>query len=120
MYNLKLFHVFQTEKFLKDKELTVTNIKPWQDFDSKEILGVKVEVAITKDETVYPAGRDGTVMTNLFEKMTFKVAKNSVDVKVHDIVTPVHPVATIYGDYQNQLSITADDVVVVKADGAKK
>ncbi len=120
MYNLKPFQVFQTEKFLKDKELTVTNIKPWQDYDSKETLGVKVEVAITKDETVYPAGRDGTVMTNLFEKLTFKVAKNSVDVKANDIVTPVHPVATIYGDYQNQLSITADDVVAVKADGAKK
>lgn len=120
MYNLKPFQVFQTEKFLKDKELTVTNIKPWQDFDTKEILGVKVEVAITKDETVYPAGRDGTVMTNLFEKLTFKVPKNSVDVKANDIVTPVHPVATIYGDYQNQLSITADDVVVVKSVEDKK
>lgn len=120
MYNLKLFQVFQTEKFLKDKELTVTNIKPWQDFDSKEILGVKVEVAITKDDTVYPAGRDGNVMTNLFEKLTFKVPKNSVDVNANDIVTPIHPVASIYGDYQNQLSITADDVVAVKNEGSKK
>lgn len=61
-------------------------------------------------------------MTNLFEKMTFKVAKSRVDVKVHDIVMPVHPVATIYGDYQNQLSIKADDVVVVdgKVAGDKK
>lgn len=119
MYNLKPFQVFQTEKFLKDKELTVTNIKPWQDFDTKEILGVKVEVAITKDDTVYPSGRDGTVMTNLFEKLTFKVAKNNVDVKANDIVTPVHPVASIYGDYQNQLSITADDVVKVHAEAKK-
>lgn len=119
MYNLKPFQVFQTEKFLKDKELTVTNIKPWQDFDTKEILGVKVEVAITKDDTVYSAGRDGTVMTNLFEKLTFKVPKNSVDVKANDIVTPVHPVATIYGDYQNQLSITADDVVKVHPEAKK-
>lgn len=119
MYNLKPFQVFQTEKFLKDKELTVTNIKLWQDFDSKELLGVKVEVAITKDETDYPAGRDGTVMTNLFEKLIFKVPKSSVDVKANDIVTPVHPVATIYGDYQNQLSITADDVVKVPAEGKK-
>lgn len=119
MYNLKAFQVFQTEKFLKDKELTVTNVKPWQDYDSKEILGVKVEVAITKDETVYPAGRDGNIMTNLFEKLTFKVPKNGVDVKTNDIVTPVHPVATIYGDYQNQLSITADDVVKVHAEAKK-
>lgn len=120
VYNLKIFQVFLIEEFLKGKELTVTNIKPWQDFDSKEILGVKVEVAITKDDTVYPAGRDGNVMTNLFEKLTFKVPKNSVDVKANDIVTPVHPVASIYGDYQNQLSITADDVVAVKNEGAKK
>lgn len=108
--------------FAKDKRFMVTNVMPWQDYDTKALLGTKVETVITVDNTPYQAGPDGTVQTNLFEKITFKVAKNEVKVEVGDFVEPVNAVATIYGDYQNQLSVKADDVVVVdhKVSGVKK
>ena len=96
------------------------NVMPWQDYDTKALLGTKVETVITVDNTPYQPGADGTVQTNLFEKVTFKVAKNDVNVKVGDFVKPVNAVATIYGEFQNQLSVKADDVVVVEKTGEDK
>lgn len=98
----------------------VTNIMPWQDYDTKALLGTKVETVITVDNTPYQPGADGTIQTNLFEKVTFKVAKSDVNVKVGDFVEPVNAVATIYGDFQNQLSVKADDVIIVKSAEDKK
>lgn len=98
----------------------VTNVMPWQDYDTKAMLGTKVETVITVDNTPYRPGADGTVQTNLFEKITFKIAKNDVAVQVGDFVEPVNAVATIYGDFQNQISVKADDVIVVKSAGDKK
>lgn len=45
-----------------------------------------------------------------------------MSIKVGDIVAPKGAEAMVYGEYRNQLSITADDVVIVdaKTDGAKK
>lgn len=106
--------------FAKDKTFMVTNVMPWQDYDTKAMLGIKVETVITVDNTPYQPGADGTIQTNWFEKVTFKVAKNNVEVKVGDIVEPVNAVATIYGDFQNQLSVKADDVVVVSKNGESK
>lgn len=112
---------FDLEGFLRRMELMVTNISAWDDYATKARLGTKVEVVIIKDDTPYQPGADGTVQTNLFEKLVFKVRKNDVTVKVGDRVVPKGAEATVYGDFRNQLSITADDVVVAnKASGDKK
>lgn len=111
---------FDLEGFLQYMKLMVTNIEEWDDYTTKARLGTKVEVAITQDDTPYKPGPDGRVQTNMLEKLVFKVRKNEVAVKVGDMVVPKGAEATVYGDFRNQLSITADDVVVVKADGAKK
>ena len=112
---------FDLEGFLHMMELMVTNITPWEDYATKARLGTKVEVVITKDDTPYQPGPDGSVQTNLFDKLVFKVRKNEVAVKVGDIVVPKGAEALVYGEYRNQLSITADDVVAVdKNVGMKK
>ena len=119
--HIREYEQFDLEGFLHYMELMVCNIAPWEDYTTKARLGTKVEVVITKDDTPYQPGADGSVQTNLFEKLVFKVRKNEVAVKVGDFVVPKGGEATVYGDYRNQLSITADDVVIVnKNDGVKK
>lgn len=122
--NMSLKHVKDHEKydfggFIAKMQLMVTNISVWEDYATKARLGTKVEVVIIKDDTPYQPGPDGHVQTNLYEKLVFKIRKNEVAVKVGDIVVPKGAEALVYGDYRNQLSITADDVVKVPA-GDKK
>lgn len=114
MKNLYQFQKFDLPAFLEGKELTVTGCGLWKDHDTGAELGTKVDVAITKDETVYPTGKDGNVQTNLYEKFAIKVPK-AVSIPVGAIVTIVNGTATVYGDYRNQLSVRADDVKVVQA-----
>lgn len=120
--HLREYERFDLEVFIKLLELMVTNISVWEDYTTKARLGTKVEVVITKDDTPYQPGADGSVQTNLFEKLVFKVRKNDMYIKVGDIVVPEGAEAMVYGEYRNQLSITADDVVVVdaKTNEAKK
>lgn len=48
----------------------------------------------------------------MFEKITFKVAAE-IDVPLNVEIVPINPVAKVYGEYRNQLSVTADDIQVV-------
>lgn len=114
MKYINTFLKFMLDEFLNGKELTVTGCGPWVDFDTHEEKGSKVEVAITKDTTAYPAAKDGRTGNNLFEKFSVKVAK-PLSIPVGAIVTIVNGTATVYGDYRNQLSVRADDVKVVQA-----
>lgn len=111
--NLHAFQPFDLSAFLQGKQLVVTHCRPWQDFDTKEERGTAVELAITKDETKYPPAKDGTVYTNLYEKIVVKVPKG-INIPTGAIVTVVNGSATVYGDYRNQLSIRAEDVKVVQ------
>lgn len=107
------FNRFEIDRFLKDKRLNVTGCSLWKDYDSGQILGTKVEVVIVEDNTPYKPKKDGTPVSNLYEKLTFKVDKK-VDVRIGEEVVPVNAVATVYGDYQNMLSIKASDIKVVQ------
>ena len=70
MKHLRDFLVFDLETFLKEKTLMVTECKPWQDFDTKDICGTKVEVAIVKDNTIYK-NKDGETYKNYIGGATF-------------------------------------------------
>ena len=112
--NLYHFERFDLIAFLMGKELTVTDCRPWKDRDSQQELGLKYEVAITKDKTAYPPAKDGRTASNLYEKFTVKVPK-TLSVPIGAVVTIVNGTATIYGDYRNQLSVRAEDLKVVQA-----
>ena len=49
----------------------------------------------------------------IVEKLTVKVPKD-VDVPMNSHVRLVNVYATVYGNYRNQLSVTADDIEVIK------
>lgn len=111
MKYLNQFLNFNWNAFADGKRFLVTGCKPWQDFKTKKNLGTAVEVVIYKDETPYEQ-KDGEKVTNLFEKLTFKVNKE-LDIAPKTFVKPIDVTATIYGDYRNQLSVKCKDITTI-------
>ena len=115
MKNLNQFVHFDFPSFAEGKDFQVTGVKQWKDYENPEkVLGTVVEVFISQDKTHYVT-RDGSRISNRGEKFSIKIPVTNVDVEIDDFVNPVNPVATVYGEYRNQLSVRADDVDVIKA-----
>lgn len=108
MQKLKQFLRFDWEKFAKEKSLMYLRKKPWTDANRNQ-LGTKYEVVITEDGTDY--GEAGAEL-NLGEKIAIKT-KRDIDIPPRALVVPLNVMATVYGDYSNQLSVVADDIQVV-------
>lgn len=114
MKKLDVFTRFDWEAFSKGKSFEVLSVNPWADYSNPGvILGTVVEVVITEDNTIYPPSKDGKTVSNRYEKLKFKIPKTSLAVAIGDVVEPVNAVATVYGDYRNQLSVKASDIKVV-------
>lgn len=115
MKGLCQFLVFDMNRFLSGKTLVAVSVSDLVDYDSGKVIGAKVECAIIKDDTPYASNKDGSTINNLFEKMSVKIKyPNTVNVSVGDEVTLVNPVGTVYGDYSNKLSISAEGVEAIK------
>lgn len=115
MKNLKQFMPFDFSRFSTGKTYVVTGVKSLLDFNTKVVIGTKIECAITKDETVYEPDKNGNISTNLYEKLTVKVKlPNKVNVNVGDTVAFHNATANVYGDYNNLLSVEAEAIDVVK------
>ena len=108
MKKLILFILFDWLRFAKDKRFVCTGCSDWKDYDTGELLGTKVDSAIVSDHTDY----GDPMVSNLYEKVTFKVAKK-LDIPLNVEIQPKGVVATVYGDYRNQLSCTAEDISVI-------
>lgn len=114
MKNLSQFQLFDV-RFFDGLTLGYVQQSPWTDHDTGAVLGSRVELIILRDENEYRPPKDGSQpLTNKFEKLTVKVP-HKVDIQPDAEVELVNPVATIYGDYRNQLSVKADDVRPVSA-----
>ena len=102
--------VFDYEEFFEPQKekmvLQITGIKPWTDFEDKNIiLGTSVEVVIFND----PA------QNNNFEKLVLKVSKPNLETQLNigDRVFPDLKTinsAVVYGQFQNQLSLKMDNI----------
>lgn len=112
MKKLNNFLYFDFEGFSKGKQYMSTGIQEWKDHETGALLGTKVEAAIVKDRTDYGPSKDGIKVSNLFEKVVFKVP-HEVDIPLNVEIIPINATANVYGDFRNQLSITAEDVQVV-------
>lgn len=111
MKKLSQFLKFDFEEFSKGKSYQAIGISEWKDYETKVHMGSKVEALIAKDNTSYKQ-KEGEHVTNAFEKITFKIRKD-VSIPVGAFVMPVNAVAVVYGEYRNQLSVTADDIRVI-------
>ena len=102
------FNKFALNSFLTGKRLTITGLGDWQDYQSKELLGAKVEVTITEDKTLYKT-KANVQISNLYNKLTVKVP-GKVNLQIGTEVEIVNGEATVYGEYRNQLSVKAASV----------
>ncbi len=110
MKGLNQFVAFDWDRFAEGKVFVVTNVSEYTDYETKNHLGTKVEAVIAVDRTPY-AFKDGKQFSNLYEKITFKVAKD-VKVPLESRVKPKGVTATIYGEYRNLLSVKCQDIAV--------
>lgn len=113
MKGLNQFASFDFARFCQGKRFVVTASKAWVDYETKQRLGTVVTVAITKDQTAYKPGKDGKAISNLFEKMDWKIEQD-INIPVDVQVEPVDGVATIYGEYRNKLSVRVADIKVIQ------
>lgn len=108
MKGLRQFLKFDTTDFFADKTLVALAVSPTFEYVNGEktnnILGCKIESVIGVDNTKY--SKDG--ISNAFEKINIKI----IDTKEFNIPQMSRfkiksfEKATVYGAYQNQLSVS--------------
>lgn len=108
---LNQFINFNWDEFAEGKTFVVIGTSEYQDYDTKTHLGSKVECVIASDDTNYK-NKNGEKYSNIYEKITFKVSRD-VNVPLKSRIKPINAVATIYGDYRNQLSVKCDDILTI-------
>lgn len=116
MKKLSQFVKFDVDAFLDGKILQVVGIAPWSDYNTKAHMGTRIETIIAQDKTVYKC-KEGEVVSNRYEKLSIKVRKD-VNVPINACIMPVNAVGVVYGDYRNQLSVTADDIRILQTKNA--
>lgn len=99
-------------RFLEGKMLKVISVEEWTDYVTKAHMGVKIGTVIVDDKTPYKQ-KEGEQVNNLYEKLTLKVRKD-LNVPMNAYVMPINAVGTVYGEYRNQLSVTADSVRIMQ------
>lgn len=109
---LSQFERFDAEGFFENLSLGAVGQSEWKDHDTGAHMGTKVEVVIIGDKHNYNSA-NGQQVSNIYEKLTVKVPKD-IDVPMNSHVRLVNVYAKVYGQYRNQLSVTADDVEVIK------
>ena len=108
---LNRFSYFDIDLFLEKKHLLTVGISEWKNIDTQDVLGTRVEVVIAADKTDYGAV-NGEVISNIYEKLTIKVQKK-LELPMNAEVRLINAEAVIYGEFRNQLSITAEDIEVI-------
>ena len=108
---LSHFKQFDNKGFFGPKEFMLFSIEDWVDFDTKKTIGVKLNTVIWSDHSDY-----GDInVSNKGKAVVVKVA----GLRPQPVESPVfiklkNPRVTIYGEYQNQLSVKADGFEVVQ------
>lgn len=113
MKKLKQFVKFDSEAFLEDKKLAIKSVKPTFEYingvRSEVATGTTISVTIIEDNSKY--GEE--IGVNTFESFNLKIGTNfevikeklkiGQQIKIKDYANLT---GTIFGDYQNQLSLT--------------
>ena len=113
---LKQFLAFDLDGFLRDKEITFITSKPYYNYvdgqASDEVAGMKLECVITKDGTIY----NNDEITNEYEKITIKVPLVKKINKKRGTKIKIEGIGKVWGDYSQNLTIEATNVMVIKDD----
>lgn len=114
MKKLNLFTKMMIDEFLEGKVLMAMKSEEAIDFSTKEIIGAKYTILIWKDECPHYDGND---VSNAGETFSVKV-KGARPKKITQpiAVELVDPSGVIFGDFRNQLSVTAKDVIPINTE----
>lgn len=107
MKSLSQFRKFNFNEFANGKTFAFVNASEWKDYNTKQLLGTKVQLMVITDNTKY----DKEGVNNIGEKFTVKVpgVELGAYLKFEPMKTAVKvncENAVVWGDYQNNLSIT--------------
>lgn len=111
MKKLSQFLFFDWDSFSEGKRYMGVGRKDWKDYESGELLGSKIDAVIVQDKTKYELA-EGEIVSNLYERFTIKVPR-VIDIPMNVEIQLKNVEATVYGDFRNQLSVIAEDVLVV-------
>jgi len=116
---IAMFNVFNAKEFFLKKKLLFTGHDVLFD-ENKNEIGLKYKILIVEDETNYGKDKNNgedLIGLNEGELLVVKVHgnTNSVDIKRLAHVKLVNPIAKIYGEYSNNLSLVADNVITVES-----
>lgn len=112
MKKLREYNKFDCEAFFKDKDVRVMADEPWNEYDDGKVvkaLGTKYKCVIATDKTKYK-GEDVRPDLNAGEKVDVKVPQQPKKYKKFSSITFIGASASVYGTYQSDLSVKADDV----------
>lgn len=112
---LNNFQLFEADKFLEKLDLMGLKCELWSDYESKQIKGIKITATVWSDSHDY--GNDS--VSNVGEQLVIKVLDSNavlLDFKTPHFIEAINPKGTIYGEFSNQLSLVADQVVIMEDD----
>ena len=95
---------------MEQKDIRVIGSEPIFDYvDGKATnnVGTKYKCIIVTDQTDYS---DGSQDLNTGEQLNIKISAPAKPYKKFDRVVLKNPIGKIYGEFQNNLSLTADDI----------
>lgn len=115
MKKLRGFNKFDCEAFFKDKDVCVMAHEPWNEYDDGKVikqLGTTFKCVIVSDNTKY-GGNDVEPDLNAGEQINVKVPKPPKEYKKFSRITFINPTASVYGSFQSELSVKAEDVEII-------
>ena len=111
MKKLRLFAPFDAKLFFSKIELQFTKVEPIREND--KTVGFKYNLLICDDQHNY--GEERSLNIGEVIKVKIEDVNSNTNFTFGQKVELINPRASIYGEYQNQLSVKADDVIVKKS-----
>ena len=111
MKKLRLFAPFDAQLFFSKIELQFTKVEPIREND--KTVGFKYSLLICNDQHNY--GEESSLNIGEVIKVKIEDVNSNTNFTFGQKVELINPRASIYGEYQNQLSVKADNVVLIKS-----
>ena len=111
MKKLKQFAPFNADLFFDKIDLQFTRVEPIK-VDGATV-GFRYNLLICEDQHNY--GEESSLNIGEVIKVKIEDVNSNTNFTFGQKVELINPRASIYGEYQNQLSVKADDVIVKKS-----
>ena len=111
MKKLRLFAPFDAKLFFSNIELQFTKVEPIREDD--KTVGFRYNLLICDDQHNY--GEESSLNIGEVIKVKIEDVNSNTNFTFGQKVELINPRASIYGEYQNQLSVKADNVVLKKS-----